>query len=112
MTGRDTPATEATPEAPDWCGYPEPTRPVVGCWSLLSGLVTGPEYCADCDARKPDVKTTEIIQPPDRPANKILTGLSEALRIATLIRAVYEIDGFEMTEKEAMEVLAKLDAVS
>ena len=80
---------------------PAPEPPITD--AMAEKYTRDDEACLSDPARR---------RPPDRTANKILTGLSEALRIATLIRAVYEIDGFEMTEKEAMEVLAKLDAVS
>lgn len=35
--------------APAWCGYPDPQRPAVGCWSLLSGRVRTEDDCAGCD---------------------------------------------------------------
>lgn len=42
---------------------------------------------------------------------KIIAGLSEASRVATLIRAVVDVGGRELTEQEAVQVLAALDAV-
>ena len=47
-----------------------------------------------------------------RPARKIEAGLQEATRALTLRRAVHELDGFEMTEQEAVDVLARVDAVA
>lgn len=43
---------------------------------------------------------------------KIIGGLVEALRAVTLVRAVCDIDGFEMTTQEAIDVLAKIDAAA
>ena len=37
------------PAQPDWCGYPDATQPLLGCWSLLGGLVKGEEYCKKCE---------------------------------------------------------------
>jgi len=34
---------------PDWCGYPDAVCGVMGCWSLMSFMVTGREYCKNCD---------------------------------------------------------------
>lgn len=33
---------------PEWCEYPDAVSPM-GCWSLISGNVTGIDYCAECD---------------------------------------------------------------
>jgi hypothetical protein len=38
---------------PDWCKYPDATEGIMGCWSLMSGYVTGPEYCKGCDMFSP-----------------------------------------------------------
>lgn len=46
-----------------------------------------------------------------KPATKITEGLVEAIRAKILINAVYAVDGFELTEGEAIDVLAKIDAV-
>ena len=37
---------------PEWCNYPDVTRPFWGCNSLTAGLVTGENYCKDCDDYK------------------------------------------------------------
>lgn len=34
---------------PIWCSYPEATRGVMGCWSLIYFMVTGCDYCKNCD---------------------------------------------------------------
>jgi hypothetical protein len=34
---------------PRWCGYPEATMGLMGCWSLIGFKVTGRDYCKDCD---------------------------------------------------------------
>lgn len=36
---------------PAWCGYPEPARPVSGCWSLLGGKITKPADCDECECK-------------------------------------------------------------
>lgn len=33
---------------PAWCRYPDPTTPVMGCWSLLYGYVGSEDYCKNC----------------------------------------------------------------
>lgn len=48
----DTPAQQ--PTAPAWCGYPEPTRPGLGCWSLLAGRITKAADCARCECKIED----------------------------------------------------------
>lgn len=35
--------------APAWCSYPEPERPVVGCWSLLGGRIRSEKDCTTCE---------------------------------------------------------------
>lgn len=37
---------------PIWCGYPDATCGVMGCWSLVSFMVTGKKYCKNCDLSK------------------------------------------------------------
>lgn len=37
---------------PNWCSYPHPNNGLLGCWSLVYGLVTGKQYCSDCDHYK------------------------------------------------------------
>ena len=37
---------------PEWCNYPEATRGLMGCWSLISHLVTGRDFCKNCDCSK------------------------------------------------------------
>ena len=34
---------------PKWCGYPNANQGVMGCWSLVGFMVTGEEYCKECD---------------------------------------------------------------
>ena len=36
---------------PAWCSYPEPTRPKVGCWSLLGGRITKAADCDKCECK-------------------------------------------------------------
>ena len=50
-------------------------------------------------------------QPNTTAGQKIVDGLTEALRAVALVRAVRALDGFEMTEQEAVNVLAQVDAV-
>lgn len=40
-------AAEEHPQ-PEWCDYPDAVSPL-GCWSLISGMVTGRDYCKDCE---------------------------------------------------------------
>lgn len=46
---------KAPPETPIWCGYPEPWKPVWGCWSLLSGRIKGATDCRDCECCKMEI---------------------------------------------------------
>jgi hypothetical protein len=34
---------------PTWCNYPDATFGVMGCWSLIYFMVTGKDYCRDCE---------------------------------------------------------------
>lgn len=34
---------------PKWCGYPDALYGTMGCWSLLSFMVTSEDFCKDCD---------------------------------------------------------------
>jgi hypothetical protein len=34
---------------PLWCTYPDATFGLMGCWSLNDFMVTGEDYCKDCD---------------------------------------------------------------
>uniref|UniRef100_A0A6M3JIC9 Uncharacterized protein n=1 Tax=viral metagenome TaxID=1070528 RepID=A0A6M3JIC9_9ZZZZ len=34
---------------PTWCGYPKATQGIMGCWSLTGFMVTGEDFCKDCD---------------------------------------------------------------
>lgn len=38
---------------PTWCAYPDAIAGVMGCWSLMNLMVTGEDYCGDCDCYKP-----------------------------------------------------------
>ena len=37
---------------PDWCRYPDALDGPMGCWSLVGRMVTGEDYCRDCDCHK------------------------------------------------------------
>lgn len=37
--------------APAWCSYPGAVDPM-GCWSLVGRMVTGRDYCKNCDFYK------------------------------------------------------------
>lgn len=37
---------------PDWCSYPNAVDPM-GCWSLVGRMVTGEDYCKNCDLYRP-----------------------------------------------------------
>jgi len=37
---------------PEWCCYTNAVQGVMGCWSLMSLLVTGRGYCKNCDCSK------------------------------------------------------------
>lgn len=41
---------------PVWCGYPEALGGPMGCWSLVGRMVTGKDYCKDCDCFMPEEK--------------------------------------------------------
>ena len=34
---------------PLWCGYDDATLGMLGCWSLMSYMVTGRDFCKDCE---------------------------------------------------------------
>lgn len=34
---------------PKWCGYPEATWGILGCWSLIYFKVTGKDFCRKCE---------------------------------------------------------------
>lgn len=38
---------------PEWCDYPHALDGMMGCWSLVSRMVTGEDYCKTCDCYKP-----------------------------------------------------------
>lgn len=38
---------------PSWCDYPEALDGAMGCWSLVGRMVTGEDYCKNCDLYKP-----------------------------------------------------------
>ncbi len=35
-------------KAPRWCSYPDAVDPM-GCWSLVGRMVTGEDFCKDCE---------------------------------------------------------------
>ena len=37
---------------PEWCSYPDAAMPILGCWSLLAGRVTGEDFCKGCELHK------------------------------------------------------------
>ena len=37
---------------PVWCNYPDATSGAMGCWSLMGFMVTGEDYCKNCDEYK------------------------------------------------------------
>lgn len=47
MTSECRPPPDET--TPDWCDYPHPTTPALGCWSLLDRRINKPQDCNDCD---------------------------------------------------------------
>ena len=38
---------------PEWCSYPDALGGAMGCWSLVGRMVTGRDYCKDCELCKP-----------------------------------------------------------
>ena len=38
--------------SPEWCRYPDAVGGIMGCWSLIGGLVTGEDYCRSCDCHR------------------------------------------------------------
>lgn len=43
---------EAHHPQPEWCIYPFATRGFLGCWALMSFLISGPEDCEGCEYYK------------------------------------------------------------
>lgn len=39
-------------DQPSWCTYPDALYGVMGCWSLVGCLVTGEDYCRNCECHK------------------------------------------------------------
>ncbi len=37
---------------PDWCNYYEALSDILGCWSLMGGLIHCESDCCDCDHNK------------------------------------------------------------
>lgn len=37
---------------PEWCNYPNALNDLMGCWSLTARMVTGEDYCKNCDCYK------------------------------------------------------------
>ena len=44
---------------PKWCDYPDAVMGMMGCWSLIDNLVTGEDYCKNCDCYKPKLEEGE-----------------------------------------------------
>lgn len=42
---------------PDWCAYPDALAGQMGCWSLVGRMVTGIDYCKDCELCQPKEPT-------------------------------------------------------
>lgn len=34
---------------PTWCNYPDANFGVIGCYSLIYGIIESKEYCKECD---------------------------------------------------------------
>jgi hypothetical protein len=43
-------------QRPEWCRYDGALEGMFGCASLVSRLVTGQEYCADCECHQANCK--------------------------------------------------------
>ena len=39
-------------EQPEWCTYPDASKPFWGCWSLLDGKVKNEDFCRTCECHK------------------------------------------------------------
>lgn len=78
MTATECRPPVGTPDetTPDWCDYPYPTTPDLGCWSLLDGRITKPQDCNDCDCAAWNRQWHHISIPPDTPRGRI-SGESE-----------------------------------
>ena len=37
---------------PTWCNYPEATRGLMGCWSLVDFRIKKEKHCKNCDCYK------------------------------------------------------------
>lgn len=37
---------------PEWCTYPDASKPFWGCWSLLDGKVKDENFCLTCECHK------------------------------------------------------------
>lgn len=44
---------------PEWCTYPDAATPILGCWSLLNGRVTGEGFCKGCEMYKENITQDE-----------------------------------------------------
>ena len=48
---------------PTWCNYPEAICGVMGCWTLMSFLVTDEGYCKKCDCYKKMITKPNVPNP-------------------------------------------------
>ncbi len=74
---------------PIWCSYPEAVAGIMGCWSLVGFMVTGEDYCKNCDCYKPlkigsGIKEDEMIEELER-------NLKSIRRSVAIIRIVIDI---------------------
>ena len=37
---------------PEWCRYSDAVQGIMGCWSLMSHMVTGEDFCKTCEMYK------------------------------------------------------------
>lgn len=44
---------------PEWCEYPNALDGLMGCWSLTGRLVTGEDFCQNCDLYQPRTLTNQ-----------------------------------------------------
>lgn len=38
--------------SPEWCRYPDAVGGIMGCWSLIGGMVKDEGYCRNCDCHR------------------------------------------------------------
>jgi hypothetical protein len=90
---------------PDWCTYPEALGGHLGCWSLVSGLVTSEEFCRGCELHKDH---------PENPKNKpqtrnesMTTNTNESVLIETPhVKLKRTPRGFDYLERRGKDSVA------